>query len=653
MKHRILSLVLLFSTAAVQWAHADIRMPKLFGDNMVLQRERPIRVWGRADRGESVTVRFAGAAVSAKADRTGRWEATLPAMEADASPREMVVSGRSGELRFTNVVVGDVWLCSGQSNMEWRMDPTTGCEAEIAASDNPNIRLLTVGKRVAFEEQEDIAGNSWEECGPATSRVFSAVGYWFGKFIQAETGVPVGLINSSWGGTDIETWIGWPVMRTMPEYAAHAGSASPAAAIGRKTIHSYNAYLAALSDDRGDRERWYDPAVPASDRNWQAMDLPQIWENVLGPCDGRVWFRRSVTLPASAAGQEGELHLPAVDDSDVVYLNGTCIGRGSGWNTPRRYRIPAGVLLGGENLIVVRVEDTGGEGGIWGAAEELFLETGGVRYGLAGTWRCRPSVTTDMFGLGESGDFRKPNSFASLLFNGMIAPLTSYGIKGVIWYQGENNAPRAMRYRELFPAMIRDWRGQWGYDFPFLWVQLASYRPVKARPGESQWAELREAQNLTLALPATGQAVITDIGEANDIHPRNKRDVGYRLSRAALNVAYGRSDVAPGGPVYRSMERDGDRLVLSFSATGSLRPADANRYGYLRGFSVAGPDGRFVWAKAYLLDENRVVVFADGVKEPAEVRYGWADNPCDNDLTDDSGLLASPFRTDDRPGITK
>lgn len=650
MKHSIVFLFAFFM--AWQTARAEVELPRFFSDNMVLQREQPIRIWGRAAKGESVTVRFAGAEVSTKADRSGRWEVALPAMEADATPREMTVSGRDGERRFSNVVVGDVWLCSGQSNMEWRLDPTTDCKAEIAASANPNIRLLSVGHKVAFEEQEDIDSGQWVECTPETSRIFSAVGYYFGKFIQAETGVPVGLISSTWGGTDIETWTSWGAMRTTPGYDRYAAKGSPREAIG-KELNGYLAYVSALKNDRGDRERWYDPSVSASAKYWRTMRLPQLWENELGPVDGHVWFRKSVQLPAAAAGKAGVLHLPAVDDADVSYVNGHRVGETHGWDRPRHYDIPAGVLGEGENLVAVRVEDTARDGGIWGAADGLYLEVGGERYDLAGEWLCRPSATTAMYGLSGDGNYGQPNSFASLLYNGMIAPLVGYGIKGAIWYQGENNAGRARSYRELFPAMIRDWRAKWGCDFPFFWVQLANYRPVAEQPGESEWAELREAQNMTLALPATGQAVITDIGEANDIHPRNKRDVGYRLSRAALNVAYGRSDVAAGGPAYRSMACDGNRIVLTFDAAGTLRPADGNRYGYLRGFTIAGADGRFVWARAYVLDSDRVAVFSDAVPEPVAVRYGWADNPQDNDLTDASGLLASPFRTDDRPGITK
>ncbi|MCM1150990.1 MAG: 9-O-acetylesterase [Alistipes sp.] len=647
MKRIVLSAATLLALLS---AHAEIRMPKFFGDHMVLQRERPIRVWGEAAKNETVTIRFHEAEVAVRADRTGRWRAELPALPA-GGPYEMTVEGRDNALHFTDILVGDVWLCSGQSNMELRLDSSAECEAAIADAANPRIRLLSVGDKIAFEAANDIESGSWVECIPETARVFSAVGYYFGKFIEAETGVPIGLIDSSWGGTDIETWTSWETMRRMEEYEQYAAKKSPREALG-KLERQYEEYSAALKDDRGDRERWYDPAVPARPKEWKTMELPQNWENVLGPTDGRIWFRRTVALPASAAGKAGVLHLAAVDDTDITYVNGRRIGETTAWNLPRCYELAAGVLHEGENLIAIRVEDPSGGGGIWGAAEDLYLEVDGLRYDLRGEWLYRPSATTTMFGITDDKGCN-PNCFASLLYNGMIAPLAGYGIKGAIWYQGENNASRAQSYRRLFPAMIRDWRRQWGYEFPFFWVQLASYMAVRPEPGESEWAELREAQNRTLALPATGQAVITDIGEADDIHPRNKRDVGYRLSRAALRVAYGRGDVAANGPVYRSMEHDGNRLVLTFETTGSLRPADGNRYGYLRGFAVAGADRKFVWARACVLDDERIAVFSDDVPCPVAVRYGWEDNPCDDDLTDSSGLPASPFRTDDWPGITR
>ena len=638
--------ILAYILASVCPVGAAIHMPRFFSDNMVLQREQPIRIWGKAARGERVRVQFNGAEAVAKADRAGRWEAVLPAMAAESEPRTMIVTGRDHTLRFENVLVGDVWLCSGQSNMEWRLDLTAGYEEELAVLANPNIRLLSVGDKIAFEEQGDINDGTWVVRSPETSGSFSGVGYYFGKFIEAETGVPVGLIDSSWGGTDIETWTSWSTMQQFSPFSDSVGKSFVDAYASGSSILRH--YLHALGDDIGDRERWYDPKVCRGLEGWSAYEVPKSWYGELEAVDGIVWFRRYIELPASASGSPAALRIPGVDDSDSTYVNGVLVGSTNLWNEERNYEIPAGTLHPGRNLLVIRVNDYSGLGGIYGDPDAFCLEIGQTRYPLAGQWEYRPS-TTILAKYNKS----QPNSFASLLYNGMIAPLVGYGIKGVIWYQGENNVSQAQNYRKLFPAMIRDWRGKWGYDFPFCWVQLANYMGAEVLPGESEWAELREAQNATLSLPATGQAVITDIGDPGDIHPRNKRDVGYRLSRAALNVAYGRDDVAAGGPAYRSMERDGSRCVLTFDTTGALRPADGNRFGYLRGFSIAGADRRFVWARSYVLDENRIVVFSDEVDNPEAVRYGWANNPFDDDLTDASGLLASPFRTDDWPGITQ
>lgn len=646
MKRFFLSLV---TIAILQTVTAEIRMPKFFSDNMVLQRERPIRIWGWASRNESVSVLFNGTQVSAGANRMGRWQVELPAMP-HGGPYEMIIRGSRSEIRFTNILLGDVWLCSGQSNMEWPLDLTTGCEEEIAASANPNLRLLTVEKAVSPDEMEDLKGGAWVECTPETSRGFSAVAYYFGKFVQRETGVPIGLINSSWGGTDIEPWTSWETMRKTEQYREYADRNNTRAAMG-ESLKRWERYDEALQNDPGEKEYWYKPEIAVRQKGWAKMYVPKLWEDELREINGNVWFRTTVTLPESASGQQALLSLPAVDDADVTYLNGQQIGTTNGYNRPRRYAIPEGVLRAGENLIAIRVFDRVAAGGIWGDAAELYLEVGGKRYGLAGEWEYKPSATTAMYGV--TMDATHPNNFAALLYNGMIHPLTSYGIRGVIWYQGENNAPRARSYRQLFPNLIRDWRTKWGYKFPFLWVQLAGYMAIEDQPAESSWAELREAQNNALILPATGQAVITDIGDANDIHPRNKRDVGYRLCRSALKVAYGRKIVAS-GPTYRSMERDGNRIILTFgSADGGLRPADDNHYGYLRGFTIAGADRKFVRAKAWVLDKNRIAVFSDEVPEPVAVRYGWADNPYDNDLTNCSGLPASPFRTDDWPGITR
>ena len=294
--------------------------------------------------------------------------------------------------------------------------------------------------------------------------------------------------------------------------------------------------------------------------------------------------------------------------------------------------------------------DTGTIGGMSAKDEEVFLEVAGRKYPLAGEWSYKPSVLSSSYGFSNTGS--GPNSFSSLLYNGMIRPLVGYNIKGVIWYQGENNAAHAWQYRSLFPLMINDWRKQWGYEFPFIWVQLANFMAIEAQPLESEWAELREAQNMTLRLHKTGQAVITDIGEAFDIHPRNKQDVGKRLAQNALKIAYGQ-DVLGAGPVFESMKKEGNKIILSFSNVGKgLSTSDKNRYSYINGFTIAGSDRKFVWAQAYI-HEGKVIVFNDEIKEPVAVRYGWSNNPADNNLVNSDGLLASPFRTDSWKGLTE
>ena len=297
----------------------------------------------------------------------------------------------------------------------------------------------------------------------------------------------------------------------------------------------------------------------------------------------------------------------------------------------------------------MRVEDVIGPGGFTGHSGELFLAAGGaspVKVPLAGLWRYNPSVVNEHYRHVDLG----PNSVYSLLYNGMIHPLKDFRIRGAIWYQGENNAGRAYGYRTLFPNLIRDWRGQWGYEFPFYWVQLASFMERDDVPSDSPWAELREAQTLTLSLPQTGQAVITDIGDAQDIHPKNKQEVGRRLALVALNRTYGRSGTLCSGPTFRSMEKRGDRLMLTFGLCGAQWKV-ADKYGYIRGFAVAGADRRFFWAKAEL-EGDRIVVWSDRVKDPVAVRYAWGNNP-DANLFNDAGLPAVPFRTDGWKGVTE
>ena len=623
-----------FASFCFQSLFATIRLPTIFTDNMVLQRDRPIRVWGWADKGETITVSFNGAKQKTKAIADGSWMITLPSM-IYGGPFEMSISGKN-KIIFKNILIGDVWVCSGQSNMEWGIKNTNNATKEIAESNYATIRLFTVEKQIAYRPLTDVEGK-WMECNPITIGDFSAVAYFFGRKLTKDINIPIGLINTSWGGTNIQTWISWDVMGKKDQYrnADFMRMEKERKEMGEKQ----QLFRESLKNDKGISEKWFDPSVVSG--GWKKIKLPQAWENTeIGNADGIVWFRKEFELPSSYEGKELNLNLGPIDDNDITYVNGQRVGATNSWNEGRVYTINSAILKKGKNTIVVKVEDTGGVGGIYGEAKQLFIQAGNDQLPLWGEWEYNISVTNKAMGLEDTG----PNSFASLLYNAMIAPIINYGIKGGIWYQGESNAGEAYYYRTLFKEMITDWRTKWGYEFPFFWVQLANYMKPVSVPSQSDWAELREAQNITLSLQATGQAVIIDIGEANDIHPRNKQDVGYRLALAAEKVAYGK-ELVYSGPVYQSMAIKTNKIILSFSNLGTGLMAK-DRYGYLKGFSIAGNDQKFVWAKA-IIEGDKVVVYSDEINSPVAVRYAWADNPDDANFYNKEGLPASPFRTDD------
>lgn len=630
-------------------AKAEVRLAGIFADNMVLQREQPVKIWGRADRNELVTVLFNGRKHRTRADRDGAWSVVLEPMPA-GGPYVLEAKGKGNAVRCGNVLVGEVWLCSGQSNMEWPVSYSMNAIEEIVAADYPEIRALNVKRNGSFTPLDDLSAE-WTVCTPETAGDFSAVAYFYARELHRELGVPVGIINSSWGGTDIETWTSAASYEHLPERVRIPYAPELVARLHRNDgagPDELDLYSERRSDDAGMAGKWY--REETDDSTWERMQVPQEWgDTPLAGTDGLVWFRFAFDLPASAAAAPAELHLGRIDDVDITWVNGVEVGRTNSPSLNRVYHVPANLLKAGRNVVAVRVEDVIGPGGFTGHSGELFLAAGGaspVKVPLAGLWRYNPSVVNEHYRHVDLG----PNSVYSLLYNGMIHPLKDFRIRGAIWYQGENNAGRAYGYRTLFPNLIRDWRGQWGYEFPFYWVQLASFMERDDVPSDSPWAELREAQTLTLSLPQTGQAVITDIGDAQDIHPKNKQEVGRRLALVALNKTYGRSGTLCSGPTFRSMEKRGDRLVLTFGLCGAQWKV-ADKYGYIRGFAVAGADRRFFWAKAEL-EGDRIVVWSDRVKDPVAVRYAWGNNP-DANLFNDAGLPAVPFRTDGWKGVTE
>jgi sialate O-acetylesterase len=635
--------------------YADVSLPRVFGDNMVLQRDKPIGVWGWASAGEKITLTFHDQTKVVKADKQGRWSLQL-SPESAGGPYKLVVTGKSGPGRtFSNVLVGEVWICSGQSNMEMPIagwGKINNYQQEIAAADYSAIRQIKVPNTVALTPQNDIPGGEWKVCSPQTAGDFSAAAYFFAREINQKLHIPVGLINTSWGGTMVETWASRDAFEQSDEYKNMIASMPAAADMKGVATEKKDALVRVITALQGSmpaagEEKQY-VSADLDDTKWPHIKVPGTWENAglgLDALDGVVWFRKVIEVPEAEAGKPAVLDLGPVDDEDETYVNGVKVGATKSYTDPRHYNIPAGVLKAGKNVIAVRVVDTGGGGGMHGLAAEMKCIIGGRELPLAGDWAFRVADVTMDVAMG-------PNSAPTLLFNAMINPLIPYTIRGAIWYQGETNAGRAYQYRKGFPLMIADWRARWKEgDFPFYFVQLSSWNANNGNSEKgSTWAELREAQTMTLSLPNTGMAVTTDIGNAKDIHPKDKQDVGKRLAFLALHNVYGQP-LEYSGPVYASMKKDGGKVVLSFDHTGSgLSTPDI--YGYLRGFEVAGADHQWHYAKASI-EGNTVVIWPGEVSDPAAVRYGWADDAGEANLFNKDGLPAAPFRTDQWKGVTE
>lgn len=658
---------------------AGLKVPELFGEHMVLQRQRPVPVWGWGDAGQSVTVTLAGQSHQTTVRADGTWRVDLDAMDA-GGPYEMVITATEpdGEICLGDVLVGEVWLCSGQSNMAWIVKNVNNADEEIAGAVYPRLRHFKVELTTASEPKANCQG-SWAVCSPQTVEWFTAVGYFFGRYLHQELDVPIGLINSSWGGTLAEAWTSGPglmryedalrpildrfeaAMRAYPErlklYEQQKAEHDQRVKEG-KTLPQVHAD----PGNKGQQLGWHQ--ADFDDSAWPQTQLPATLETFLGTdFDGAAWFRKRVTLPESWVGKELIVSLGGIDDFDVTYFNGRPIGSTgidvpSFWTARRVYTVPAALVQGPEALLAVRVFDHYGESMFHGPAKLMQLSLAeneaDTPVSAAGPWRYAVEVKLSpaaICGPGNSGPTPpmgadSPNA-PSRLYNAMIHPLIPYALRGAIWYQGESNASRAHQYRTLMPALIEDWRRAWGQGaFPFYMVQLANFMAVKPEPSQSAWAELREAQTMTLSLENTGMACIIDIGEAGDIHPRNKQDVGKRLALWALAKDYGMA-VVYSGPLYRAMDRRGDAICVSFDHVGGGLTVHGDT---LSGFAIAGADKQFVWAQA-TLEGDTVLVRSGAVAEPVAVRYGWADNPECN-LYNKEGLPAVPFRTDAWPGLT-
>ncbi len=620
-----------------------VTLPRLISNGMVLQRNAKVKLWGWAEPGEKVKLQFKGKTYQATTNPAGKWAVSLAPQPA-GGPYTLEIQA-SNHITVTDILMGDVWVCSGQSNMELPLERVKyKYPPEIAQAENSKIRQFSVATRYNFVgPQEDFPAGTWEPANPKTVLQFTAVGYFFARELYQKYKVPIGLIKASVGGSPAEAWLSAEALQAFPKHQQTAAKMKQDAyrdSIQKSESAVSQAWYAQLQNqDRGLHENkpWYDPTYDAT--NWATMPVPGFWENYgLKNTNGVVWFRKEIEVPARMVGQPAQLWLGRIVDRDSVYVNGQFVGATGYQYPPRIYTLSANLLKPGKNLIAVRVINSVGAGGFV-LDKPYEIMAGDQKLPLASLWQYRLGATATPLG---------PTTFFQYqpggLFNALTAPLTSYTIKGVIWYQGESNATRPQEYQQLFPAVITDWRQHWQQgNFPFLFVQLANFMEAKAEPGESSWAALREAQLKTLALPQTAMAVAIDVGEWNDIHPLNKKTVGQRLALAAQKVAYGDQKVVHSGPLYQSMHRDKNKVILRFTHTGSGLMAKGG--GELQHFAIAGADKKFVWAKARI-EKNKVIVWSEQVPQPVAVRYAWADNPEKANLSNQEGLPASPFRTD-------
>ncbi|MEI8194633.1 MAG: sialate O-acetylesterase [Phycisphaerae bacterium] len=626
----------------------------LFASNMVWQRDLAAPIWGWATPGSKVTVMMHGQTATATADASGKWMAKLGPFKA-GGPYTLTVQGPQS-VELTNVMVGDVWLCSGQSNMEMGITMVNDAPQEISTATDGNIRLLLIRRNIQITPQATV-DMSWEVCSAQTVVKngwggFSAVGYFFGRQLRRDIDVPIGLIESSYGGTLAQAWTSSHVLReSLPEFIPQ---------LNRLDIIARNVadprYSEQLQSIRASWWREIDGIRKGSntsryvqadfdDTTWKTMTLPVHLRDTAEKINGILWYRKEVKVPEDWTGKDLRLDLGGIDDVDVTYFNGQNVGTTTGWKNARNYLIPGAQVKSGRCIIAIRLTtDLVGWGGICGPAADMKLINpmdAEHPIPLAGNWHYL--VATDFEKnpiptLNESD----PNH-PSVLFNGMIAPLLPFAIKGAIWYQGEANVGHEQQYRTLLPTMIRDWRTRFGVgDYPFYIVSLANFGPVEAQPYESAWAELREAQLLTSRrVPNSGLAVTIDIGDANDIHPKNKQEVGYRLALIAETLTYGKKQLEYSGPVNQGMTVKGEKVLLEFGQLGGGLVVKGDK---LKGFAIAGADKHFVWADAVIAD-NSVVVSSPLVAHPVAVRYNWSDNPSGN-LFNKAGLPAVPFRTD-------
>jgi len=646
----------------------DLKIPSVFSDHMVLQRDAMVNIWGRGKPGAQVEIEFVNQKVFAEVLRDGNWAVTLDPLEVSEEGRDFSIKSGEEKIILKDVLVGDVWFCSGQSNMEWTLGKSRDGDIEICGSHNPMIRLFQVDRSIV-QESRFSALSEWLVCSPNSVIDFSAVAYYFGKDLQKVLNIPIGIIDCSWGGTPIVAWIPEEQLLTCEHTATSVRK-------WNNWIESYEEYHAewekrveeycnmhdvtVIHSDSGisDEARQY-VNEHYDDTGWDVVLLPDTFEHHIGDIDGAIWYRKKVDLSVQFKGVPLVLHLGAIDDMDVAFVNGVEVGshanpKENSFALHRKYMIPEAMTATGSLVVAVRVFDKVGAGGFMSDPRAMFLENGnGESIQLAGQWRYRVELALpsaigpwNIPGLDEPEGSFSPNR-PGILARSMLDPVSPFALKGTIWYQGESDADWLPdRYDERLALMLRDWRSRWQQpELPLGIVQLANYRNPSDRPTDTSWSHLRDSQlRFSRKDPKVGLAVTIDIGEADEIHPRNKFDVGRRLSRWALADIYGVIDLSS-GPIFESSLIDEATMEISFENVGSgLKTMNG---GILSGFTIAGIDRRFYPATAVIVGRDKIAVHSEDVPFPTAVRYAWGENPKDANLINNERLPASPFRTDD------
>ena len=641
-QHKRINIALLGLFFITNLAFSNVRLPKLISDGMVLQRDVNVNIWGWADPSEKISISIDGKIYQCIADVAGKWKLVLPAHKSGGS-FTMFLKGNN-QLEIKNILFGDVWLCSGQSNMELpisRVKPLY--EAEIQKASNSNIRCFTVPQKYNFRTTEtDYASGNWQEVTPTTILNFSAIAYFFANELYAKYHIPIGLINASLGGSPAQAWLSEEALKAFPDYLNEAYKWRSDELIRQTDANDTkvsNAWYAEANRKDAGKQIVSWKSTVLNDSDWLSMNIPGYWSDTpIGNVNGVVWFRKEFTLSKENSGKPAFLNLGRIVDADSVFLNGKCVGNVTYQYPPRWYNVPANILTEGKNLIVVRVVSNSGKGGFV-LDKPYELKIGSSVIDLKGVWKMKLGCTMAALP-GQTFIRWKPMG----LYNAMIAPLNDYNKKGIVWYQGESNTASPQEYTKLLTELIADWRTGFNQqNLPFIYAQLPNFMEAKSEPKESNWALLRESQLKTLIVPITGMAVTIDAGEWNDIHPLNKKVVGVRLAKLAGKIAYNDKKIVAVAPYYKSIKIIGNKIKLTFTKPGANLVT--NDGGELTQIAIAGTNRKFVWAKAKIVG-NKIIVWNDNVQQPVAVRYAWADNPAGANLIDAAGNFVSPFRTD-------